>query len=122
MGDGFSEFAALRMGHGQHVQRVVVVGILVAHQAEMRDGFVVAAPVDREGGGIEPFVDRLRGLLARGCLALADVQIEADTLVEFLLIGVLPENRLEKVRCLSVVMPLQSFETALVERYGVDIG
>src|SRR5262245_40577809 len=122
MCDGFSKFAALRMGHGQHVKGVVVVRILVTDQTQMGDGFVVASAVDRKRGRIQPFVDRLRRLLARSSLPLTDVQIEPDTLVELLLVGVLPENRLEKIRCLAVIVSLQSFETALVEGYGVDVG
>ena len=42
MGDRFGVFAALRVGDGEHVERVVVVGIFVADQAQVRDRLVVA--------------------------------------------------------------------------------
>jgi len=45
------------VGDGEHVDRVVVVGILVANQTQMRDGLIVLAAVDGEGGRIEAFVD-----------------------------------------------------------------
>src|SRR5262245_61706385 len=58
--DGFGRLAALRMSNGQHVERVVVIGILVADQSQVGDGFVVPPPVDGDRGGVEPLVDRLR--------------------------------------------------------------
>ena len=60
MGDGFGMLVALRVGDGQHVEGVVVVGILVAHQAQVRDRLIVLPAVDGERRGIEPFVDGLR--------------------------------------------------------------
>ena len=45
---GFGELAALRVGDGKHVQRVVVIGIFVSHEPEVRDGFVVASAVQRQ--------------------------------------------------------------------------
>ena len=50
MGHGFGQIAALGMGDGQHVQRVIVVGILVADQTELGNRLVVAPAVDRDRG------------------------------------------------------------------------
>ena len=69
--------------------RVVVVGVFVANQAQMRDRLVVLAAVDRERRGVEPLVDGLRRGFARRRLALADVQVQPDALVQFLLLGIL---------------------------------
>ena len=60
MGDGFGVFAALGVRDGEHVERVVVVGILVAHQAQVRDRLVVVAAVDGERRRVQPLVDGLR--------------------------------------------------------------
>src|SRR5580765_5341080 len=54
MRDGFRVLAALRVRDGEHVERVVVVGILVAHQAEMGYRLVVASAVDGERRRIQP--------------------------------------------------------------------
>ena len=45
VGHRFSELSALRVSNGKHVQRVVVVGIFVSDEPEVRDGFVVASTV-----------------------------------------------------------------------------
>ena len=48
VGDRFGVFPSLGMGHRQHVERVFVVGVLVANQTKVRDRLIVAAAVDRE--------------------------------------------------------------------------
>ena len=45
MGDRLGVLAALRVRDGEHVEGVIVVGILVAHQAQVRDRLVVRPPL-----------------------------------------------------------------------------
>ena len=73
---------ALRVGHREHVDGVVVVGILVADQAQMRDRLIVLAAVDRQRGGVQPFFDRLRRRFAVRRLTLTDVQVEPYAFVQ----------------------------------------
>src|SRR4029077_8889894 len=94
MGDRLRMLVALRMGDRQHVDRVVVVGILVANQTQMRDRLIVLAAVDGEGRRIEALVDRLRRGFALGRLALADIEVESNALVQFLFLGVYAKDRL----------------------------
>jgi hypothetical protein len=122
MGDGFGGFAALRVCDGEHVERVVVVRVFVAHQAEMGDCLVVAAAVDRERGCVEPFVDRLRRFLAGTRLPPANVEVEPDALVQFFLVGILAQDRLEQVGRPPVIVALEGFEAAFVQCDGVDLG
>ncbi len=122
MGDGFGGLATLRVGHGQHVERVVVVGVLIAHQPQMGDGFVVPAAVDRQRGGVQPFINGLGSLLSGTRLPLADVQVQANAFVELLLVGVLSEDRLEQVSRLTVIVSLQSFQSPFVEGDSIDVG
>ena len=98
MRDRLGVLAALRVRDGEHVERVVVVGILVADEAQVRDRLVVAAAVDGERRGVETLVDRLRRGFARRGLTLADVQIQPDALVQLLFLGILAEHRLEAGR------------------------
>ena len=60
MRDRFGVLVPLGVGDGEHVERVVVVGILVAHEAQVRERLVVRAAVDRERRRVEPLVDGLR--------------------------------------------------------------
>jgi hypothetical protein len=74
--DGFSMLVTLGVRDGEHVDRVIVVGILVADEAQMRDRLVVLPAVDGERRRVEALVDGLRrGLLVR-CLPLTDVEVE----------------------------------------------
>ena len=75
-------FPSLVMGHRQHIERVFVVGILVANEAEVRDCLVVPAAVDRQRRGVEAFLDGLRASFAWSGLALANVEVEPDAFVE----------------------------------------
>ena len=61
----FGVLVTLRVRNGEHVDGVVVVGILVAHQAEMRDRPVVLAAGERERRGLEARGDRRRASPAR---------------------------------------------------------
>src|SRR2546422_11614869 len=48
VGDRFSVLAALRVRDREHVERMIVVGIFIAHESEMRDRLIVLAAVDSE--------------------------------------------------------------------------
>ena len=111
---------ALRMGDGEHVERVVVVRIFVANKAQVRDRLVVPAAVDRERRRVEAFLDRLRSRLAGCRLAPADVQVQPHPLVKLALIGVLPENRFQEIHGGRIVVPLNGREPPLVHRHGLD--
>src|SRR5262245_53160240 len=88
----------------------------------MGDCLVVLPAVDSERCGIQPFVHGLRRGFARLRLTLTDVQIEPHALVQLLFFRILPEDRLEKAGCAFVVMALESFEAAFVERDRLEIG
>ena len=60
MRDGLGVLAALRVGDGEHVEGVVVVGVFVAHEAQMCDRLVVLSAVDGERRRVQAFVDGLR--------------------------------------------------------------
>ena len=55
----------------------------------MGDRLVVAAAVDRERGGAQPFVDRLRRFLSGVRLPLANVEVEANALLQLFFVGAL---------------------------------
>ena len=58
--DRFGMLVALRVSDREHVERVVVVGVLVANEAKVCDGFVVASAVERQRGRVQPLVNGLR--------------------------------------------------------------
>ena len=120
--DRFRVLAALGVRDGQHVERVIVVGILVANQVQVRDGFVVPATVDRQCRREQPFFDRLRpGRLRTRGLPLTDVQVEADALQELLFFRKLPEHRFEETRRRGVVVALKCIQPTFVDGDGFDI-
>jgi hypothetical protein len=88
-------FTPLSMGDGEHVQGVIVIGILVSHQMEMRNRLVVLSPIDGDRRCIEAFVDRLGRRIRPNDLALTNVEVEPNPFVQFLFFGVLPQNALE---------------------------
>ena len=59
---------------------------------------------------------------SRRRLPLADVQVEPHALVELLFLGVLAQDRFEQARSPVVVVALERFEAALVERDGLEVG
>jgi hypothetical protein len=111
----------LGMRDGKHVQRMIVVGILISHETQVGDRLIVLAAVDRKRRGVKPLVDRLGRRLARSRLPLADVQVQPDALVQLLFLGILPENRLEQVRRPVVIVTLKRIEAALINRDGFEI-
>ena len=122
MGDCLGVLAALGVSDGEHVKRVIVVGIFVANQAKMRNRLVVLAAIDRECGGVKTFLDCLRRRFLRCRVALADVQVQADALVQFLFIRVLAEDRLEQLQRVVVVVALKRLDTLFVESDGLEVG
>jgi hypothetical protein len=73
--DCLGRFASLGMGDGEHVERVVVVRLLVADQPEVRERLVVAAAVDRERRGIQTLLGGLGSRLFRGDLTFTDAEV-----------------------------------------------
>ena len=101
MGDRFGRFTTLGVRDGEHVERVIVVRILVADQPQVEERLVVVAAVDRERRRIEALVDRLRRGLPRQHLTLADVQVEADALVQLLSSGYCRSTELKRLAARS---------------------
>ena len=122
MGDSLRQFAPLRVCDGNHVERVVVVRVLVAHQPQMGEGLVVAAAVDGQRRGVEPLVDGLRSRILRRRLPGADVQVEADAFVQFLLFRVEPQDRLEQRRGAPIVVFLDRSQPTFVQGDRLDVG
>ena len=86
MGHCFGMIATLGVCNCEHVQRVVVVGVLIADETQLGDRFVVLAAVYRQGRRVQTFFDRA-GQRRLWCgVAFADVQVQADALVKFLLV------------------------------------
>ena len=108
-------------GDGEHIERVVVVGIFVANEAEMRDGLIVLPAVDGERRGVEPLVDCLWRRFAGRGLPLADVQVQADAFEELLLIRKLTQHRLEQPGRLVVRMALQRLEPPFINRDRFEV-
>jgi hypothetical protein len=102
------------VGDGEHVQRVVIVRILVSNETEVRDRFVVPAAVQRDRGSVKTLLDGLRDRLVVRRLFATDVQIQPDAFVQFLFIGILPEDRLESVGGAGIIVSLEMFEALLV--------
>ncbi len=121
VGNRFSRFLPLRMGDGEHVECVIVVRVFVAHESQVRNGLIVLAAVDRQGCCVETFLDRHRHRLLRRRVSLADVQIEPDPLVQFLLFWVEAEHRIQLINGRPVVVPLQGFQTPLVKRDRFEV-
>src|SRR5262249_23581152 len=48
----FRMLTPLSVGDGEHVKRVVVIGVLVAHETQVSNRLVVSATVDRERCGV----------------------------------------------------------------------
>ena len=118
---GFGVLLALRVSDGEHVDRMIVVGILVAHEPQVRDRLIVLPAVDRQGRRVQPLVDRLGRRFTLRRLTLADIEIQPDALVQLLLFGVLTKDSLEQVGRLRVRVALERLEPPLVERNGLDI-
>lgn len=114
--------APLCVRHREHIQRVVVVGILVAHQPEVRDRVIVAPRVDREGGGVQPSIHRLGRVLLGRCLAPADVQVKSDALVKFLFFGESRKDGLQELLRFPVPVTLERLNALLVHGDGFDVG
>jgi hypothetical protein len=120
--NGFGVLVALRVGYGQHVQSVIVVGVFVANQTQVCNRLIVLTAVYREGGGVQSFRHRLRRIFSLRCLPLTDVQVEAYPLVKLLLIRILPEHCLECVDRCAIVVTLKSFKPALVKGDRLEVG
>ncbi len=122
MGDGFGGLIPLGVGDGEHVERVIVVRILIPDKPKMSNGLIVLTAIDGESGRVQALVDRLRRILALCGLPLADVQIQPNSFVQFFFVGILPEHGLERVDRRAIVVPLQRLKAPLVQSYGFEIG
>jgi hypothetical protein len=120
--DGFGVLVPLCMGDRQHVEGVIVVGILVANQAKVCNRLVVLAAVDGERGRVQTLGHSLRRIFTLGSLSLADIQVEADPLEKLLLVRVLPEHALERVYRRAIVMTLKRVESPLVKGDRLEVG
>src|SRR5262245_10743712 len=107
MCDGRGMFAPLSMGDREHIEGVVVIGVLVSNQVEVGDRLVVFPAVDGDGGGVEALVDRLRRRVRSNRLPLANVEVEPHSFVELLFLGVLSQNAFKKTKSVRIVVALE---------------
>jgi hypothetical protein len=121
VGDRFCVLIALGVRHGQHVDGVVVIRVLVTDQAQMRDRLVVLPSVDREGRCVKAFVDRLwSGLALRG-LSLTNIEVEPHAFVQLAFFRVLPQDRFQQVGRLLIGVALERLQSTLVKRDRLEI-
>jgi len=120
--DRFCMLVPLGMGDSEHVEGVVVIGILIADQAEMGDGLIVLTTIDRERCRVQALVDGLRRCFSLRRLSLTDIEIQPNPLVQFLFFGVLPENGFEQADGFGVGVPLKCLEPSLIDSDGLEIG
>ena len=120
--DRFGVLAALGVRDREHVERVIVVGIFVAHEAQVHDRLIVLAAVDGERRRVEPFFDGLRRGLAGRDLAPADVEIQPHALVQLFFFRVLAQHRFEDVLGAAVIVMLERLEAAFVQRHRLEVG
>ena len=87
-GHGFVDFIAKRQDRREHIERVIVVRRFLVGDTKVLERLVVPAGVDRKGCSEDPFF-RCRGGCGPGRhVAVAHVEIQADTFVELPLLGV----------------------------------
>src|SRR5437667_7319283 len=112
----------LSMGYGEHVDGVIVVRVFVAHEAKMSDRLVVLSAVDRKRRRVQALVDGLRIWNSRCRLALADIEVEPNPFVQFLLFGILAQHRFQNGGSLTVIVSLERLDTALVQSHRFKVG
>ena len=122
VGDSLGVLTSLRVSDSEHVERVIVVGIFVAYEPEMRNCLVVLSAVQRQRRGVQALIDRLRRALAGGRLPPADAQVQPNTFLELLFVRVLAEHRLQQVDGAMVVVALEGLQSPLVQRDGLNVG
>ena len=121
MSDRFGVVAALRVRDRKRIKRVVVVRIFVAHEVKMLNGLVVSAAVDGQRGGVQAFLDApWRGLPGLR-VALADVQVKTNSLLQLSFVRVQPEDRFEFTGGLIVVVALERLQGPLVKGNRLDV-
>jgi hypothetical protein len=121
MSDGLGVLAPLRMSYREHVQRVIVVRVFVAHEAQVRDRLVVAAPIERQRRRIQSLFDRLRGRVARRRVALADLQIQPNPLVQLLLFRIPLQDGSKAIDGGIVIVPLKRIESLFLQPNRLDV-
>src|SRR5204862_6504618 len=60
IGEGLRGFVALRVSDGEHIERMIVLRILVAYEPQVGDGLIVPPAVDGDGRRIEASLTALR--------------------------------------------------------------
>ena len=96
------KLAAQRKDDGAHVMRVIVERLVSDNFANVSKRLSVLAGIECERGGVKLFLNATWGRLALGsALPIADVEVELNTLVQLLLIGVVREHGAKEVGRLS---------------------
>lgn len=116
VGNGLRHFSTLCVRDREHVQRVVVVGVLVAHQSKVRYRVVVASLVDGQRRGVETLIDGVGRLFLGGGLPAADIQVQPDTLVQLSFFWKSGQHRFEELLGLTVPVALERLNALLVYR------
>ena len=94
--------------------RVIVERLVSDNFANVSKRLSVFAGIECKGGSVKLFLDATWGCLALGsALPIADVEIELNTLVQLLLIGVVCEHRAKEVGRLSKLVRLQRLQALL---------
>lgn len=114
MRDGLEWFVPLGVRDRQHIERVIVVRVLISNEPKVPEGLIVSPTVDRKCGGIQPFLDRPRGVFRRGGLPCAHLQVKASTFDQLPFLGKSTHDSLEELDGINVGAALERFDPALV--------
>jgi hypothetical protein len=114
--DRLRQLAAEGKHHGSHVVCVIVKGLVLDHVANVSERLRVLARIERQGGGVKPFLHATWGCLPLWpILAVADIEIELDALVQLLLVGILFQHRTENLGRLAKLVSLKCLEPLFVQ-------
>jgi hypothetical protein len=107
------EFSAFDERHASHVVRVVAARIGGNRPADVRQREVQVPGVECQRGRVEA----LLGIAGRGRrrLALADVEVQDDPLVKFLLFWITREHRPQQIGGGGIIVSPKSLECPLVQ-------
>ncbi len=105
--DGGGQLPAQGVDDGQHVMDVVVVGYLDDQLLELGQAAVVVAGVGRKGGRVDALLDAFRRAVGRHGLPFADVEVDANPVVQLFLFGVAIEDRTQQLGRTGVLTLLE---------------
>jgi hypothetical protein len=119
---GIFQVPPMSFDNGPQIEHLLVLGFMVAGALEVPVGLVETPGIDGQRRREDQLFQRLWNRPVRGLLTLADVQIEPDSLMQLLLVGIGHENGLQNIGRLTIIMRLEGENAALVMRYGLQVG